>query len=109
MKAESRETRMAGDESKQKLHLGCGRTIMPGWVNLDLAAGPGVDVVADLDRCPEQPLPFADATLDECLASHLFEHFHHPLPFMQEPHRIAKPGASAVFRVPYGSRDHPLD
>lgn len=78
---------------------------MPSWVNLDLLPGEGVDVVADLDRCGDVPLPFADDSFDEFRASHLFEHLRHPLPFMQELHRIARPGAKAEFRVPYGSSD----
>ena len=93
------------DPQLQRLHLGCGRTILEGWVNLDRASGPGVDMVADLDRCAEVPLPFSSDTFDEFLASHVFEHLHHPLPLMHELHRIAKPGAKAVFRVPYGSSD----
>lgn len=89
----------------RQLHLGCGRKILPGWVNLDLVPGKGVDVVADLDKCGETPLPFADNTFDMILASHLFEHLKNPLPFMQELHRISKPGAEAVFMVPFGSSD----
>lgn len=97
----SAETGIAG----KRLHLGCGRTILPGWVNLDMHAGSGVDVVADLDNCGEIALPFETNTFDEFLASHLFEHLRNPLPLMQELHRIGKPGAKAVFKVPYGSSD----
>ena len=93
----------------KRLHLGCGRTILPGWVNLDMMPGNGVDVVADLDRCSEVPLPFEDDSFDAFLASHLFEHLRNPLPFMQELHRIAKPGAKAIFRVPYGSSDDAME
>ena len=93
------------ETTMKRLHLGCGKTILAGWVNLDLLPGEGVDVVADLDKCGEIPLPFEDNTFDEFLASHLFEHLRNPLPFMQELHRVAKPGAKAVFRVPYGSSD----
>jgi SAM-dependent methyltransferase len=93
----------------KRLHLGCGRTILPGWINLDMMPGEGIDIVADLDRCGEIPLPLETDTFDEFLASHLFEHLRNPLPFMQEIHRIAKPGASAVFRVPYGSSDDALE
>ena len=93
-----------GTEAR-KLHLGCGRDIKPGFINLDHIAGPGVDVIADLDDCANTPLPFEDNSIDEFLASHLIEHLSNPLPFMQELHRIAKPNAMAVFRVPYGSHD----
>lgn len=93
----------------KRLHLGCGRTILPDWVNLDVMPGPGVDVVADLDDCANQPLPFANDTFDEFLGSHLLEHIYHTLPLMQELHRIAKPGAKAVFKTPYGSSDNAFE
>jgi len=88
-----------------RLHLGCGRSPLPGWVNVDAVAGPGVDLVHDLDRCADRPLPYPSDSVDEFLASHLLEHLHHPLPFMQELHRVARPGAAATFHVPYGSSD----
>ena len=37
--------------------------------------------------------------------SHVIEHLRHPLPLMQELHRIAKPGAIATIRVPHGASD----
>jgi SAM-dependent methyltransferase len=88
-----------------RLHLGCGRTPLAGWVNLDRRPGPGVDVVADLDRCAGTPLPFADDSVDEFLGSHVLEHIRDPLPLFQELHRVARPGARATFLVPYGSSD----
>lgn len=88
-----------------KLNLGCGLDIKRDHVNLDRAATPGVDVVADLERCDTQPLPFADDSFDEIYASHLIEHIANTLPMMQELHRIAKPSCKAVFRLPYGSSD----
>ena len=67
--------------------------------------GPGVDVVADLDDLRRTPLPFEDDSVDELHASHLLEHVRDPLALMQELHRVAKPGATAVFNVPYGTSD----
>jgi SAM-dependent methyltransferase len=96
---------MSETPTPRRLHLGCGRNILPGWVNLDSVPLPGVDVVADLDRCATIPLPFESDSFDEFFGSHLLEHLRNPLPFMQELHRIAKVGAKAVFRVPYGSSD----
>jgi SAM-dependent methyltransferase len=101
----STEAPAAGASASEFLHLGCGRTIKAGWVNLDRVAGEGVDVVADLDRCGEQPLPFADDRFRLFQATHVLEHLRDPLALMQELHRIAKPGARAVFHVPYGSSD----
>jgi SAM-dependent methyltransferase len=89
----------------KKLHLGCGRTILDGWVNLDLIPGPGVDVTQNLEECATKPLPFEDDTFSEFFASHLIEHVTNTLPMMQELHRVAKDGAIAVFRCPHGSND----
>lgn len=84
-----------------KLHLGCGRTIMRGWVNVDIRPGPGVDVVTDL----EEKLPWEDDTVEEVLCVHTLEHIHNDKDFMQDLHRVCKVGALAVFKVPYGSSD----
>lgn len=88
-----------------RLHLGCGRTALPGWVNLDRVALPGVDVVADLNACRSQPLPFEDDSVDEFLLSHVIEHIPDTLALMQELHRVSKPGATLTARTPYGSSD----
>ncbi len=88
-----------------KLNVGCGRNAMEGWVNLDRVELPGVNIVADIDRCAEEPLPLEDDYVDEFLLSHVIEHLRNPLPLMQELHRIAKPNALAAIRVPYGSSD----
>lgn len=88
-----------------RLHLGCGRNPIPGWVNLDIAAGDGVDVVADLDACATVPLPFDDGSVDEVVGVHVLEHLRRPLPLMAELWRVARPGGTATFEVPYGSSD----
>lgn len=88
-----------------KLNVGCGRNILPGWVNIDAQKLEGVDCVVDLDRCIDNPLPFENDSVDEFLLSHVLEHLHEPLALMQELHRVAKPGAKMTIRVPYGSSD----
>ncbi|MDB5812050.1 MAG: hypothetical protein JWN94_4172 [Betaproteobacteria bacterium] len=89
----------------QRLNVGCGTDIRDGWINLDSSPLPGVNVVADLDDCRRAPLPFAADSIDEFYCSHVLEHLRDALGFMQELHRIAKPGAIATIRVPYGSSD----
>ena len=88
-----------------KLNLGCGRSPLPGWVNVDIARIAGVDVVADLDSCRTQPLPFADSTVSQMQMLHVLEHIKDTLALMQELHRIAEPGAQLLIRSPYGSSD----
>lgn len=89
----------------RKLNIGCGRNSRPGWLNLDIADLPGVDVIADLDNCRKRHLPFEDNSFEEFYASHVIEHIKDTLGLMQELHRIAKPNAKAIFRCPYGSYD----
>ena len=88
-----------------KLNLGCGRNIKSGWVNLDRAPCDGVDVVADLDRCRIERLPFENDSVEEFLLSHVLEHVSDSLALMEELHRIAAPDALMTIRVPYGSSD----
>lgn len=88
-----------------RLHLGCGRTILKGWLNVDSFPLDGVDIVADLDHCDTKPLPIESNSVGEILASHLLEHIARPLPLMQELYRIAIPGCRATFHTPYGSSD----
>jgi len=101
----SRRGRAASPVGLQRLHFGCGGDVRQGWINLDSRPLPGVDVIANLDACRRKPLPFADDSIDELMGNHILEHLSDPLALMQELHRIAKPGAKLVFRVPYGSSD----
>lgn len=91
--------------TSDKLHLGCGKTILPDWINVDCVNSPGVDLVFDLDKCSTNPFPLPDNSIEVILASHLLEHIANPLPMMQELYRIAKPDAKATFYLPYGSSD----
>ena len=72
---------------------------------MDAQPLPGVSIVGDLDRCRDTPLPIETDSIDEFLLSHVLEHIRDPLPMMQELHRVAKPNAVAIIRVPYGSSD----
>jgi hypothetical protein len=54
-----------------RLNLGCGDGKLPGYVNIDAVASVAPDLVHDLAA----PLPYADQSVDEVLASDLLEHF----------------------------------
>ena len=63
-----------GNRSLKKLNLGCGDKILPGYVNVDVAAsrrGLKPDVLCDLHKLTS----FEDNTVDEILSVHVVEHF----------------------------------
>jgi len=88
-----------------RLNIGCGRNIQEGWLNVDSAALPGVDIVCDLERLRENPIDLPDETVGHFLLSHVIEHVRDSLGLMQELWRLATPGAIAVIRVPHGGSD----
>lgn len=73
-----------------KLNIGCGKVIKPGYTNVDIIKGEGVDMIHDLDKTP---YPFKDNSADEIIANDIIEHLHYPEGMVRECHRIAKPGA----------------
>ena len=44
---------MPGQDNRSRLNVGCGRSALEGWINLDFMPLPGVDIVADLECNPE--------------------------------------------------------
>ena len=83
--------------SLRKLHLGCGRDIKKGWVNLDLVNLPGVDVVHNIEQLP---LPFADGSFDEILCQDILEHVEY-IPILKDIYRILAPEGKLHIRVPH--------
>lgn len=80
-----------------RLNLGCGTDIRPGFVNLDSAELPGVDVVHDLR---ELPLPFADERFAEVVCQDVLEHLDYA-PLLGEIHRVLRPGGRVWIRSPH--------
>jgi SAM-dependent methyltransferase len=80
-----------------RLNLGCGTDIREGFVNLDAAALPGVDVVHDLDVLP---LPFEDGAFREIVCQDVLEHVD-LVGVLRECHRILAPGGAVHVRSPH--------
>ncbi len=81
----------------KKLNLGCGNDIREGWVNLDIARLPGVDVVHDMSILP---LPFADEEFDQIACIDILEHLDY-IPLLKDLHRIMKKDGIIEIRVPH--------
>jgi len=82
----------------KKLNLGCGRDIREGYVNLDSAKLPGVQVVHDIRKLP---LPFKQEEFEEILCNDILEHLDDYVPAVRELRRILKPGGKLLIRVPH--------
>ncbi|HEY0781531.1 MAG TPA: methyltransferase domain-containing protein [Thermoanaerobaculia bacterium] len=77
------------NERPTRLHVGSGKARLEGWVNLDVQALPGVDVVADVT----QGLQYSD--VEAIYAEHFLEHLaiDDAVAFLAEAHRALAPGA----------------
>ena len=92
-----------------KLELGCGRAPTSGYIHHDRRKhSPYIDVEHNLDILP---WPWANESLDEILAIDVFEHLNlMPDSWLQECHRLLKPGGVLRLRVPvFGSPWHIID
>jgi SAM-dependent methyltransferase len=81
-----------------RLNLGCGTDIRPGYVNLDSAHLPGVDVVHDLR---ELPLPLEDGRFAEVVCQDVLEHLPDWPSLVGEIHRVLRPGGRMTMRSPH--------
>ncbi len=84
--------------SLKRLNVGAGRRPEPGWINADLAPGPGLDVV--FDAC--KPWPFKDGTFGHVFGNQMLEHLPDPLSFFKEAWRCLVPNGFLELTTPYG-------
>jgi predicted SAM-dependent methyltransferase len=73
----------------KKLHIGCGKNVLPGWLNMD--ALPLLPDVLYLDAT--RRFSFEDAAFDYLFSEHMIEHisYHHGLNMLAECQRVLKP------------------
>lgn len=95
------ESQPLPQDAPLKLNLGCGDKILPGYVNVDVAASRNdlaPDVLCDLHRLE----PFADNSADEILSVHVVEHFWRweVEDILKEWVRVLKPGGKMILECP---------
>jgi predicted SAM-dependent methyltransferase len=85
-----------------KLNLGCGKEILPGWINTDKF--PMSKKIKKVD-VTKLPLPFKDNQFSFIKMGNILEHLPIPtqLGLFDELRRISKPGGKIWIRVPFGS------
>ena len=81
-----------------KIHLGAGRDILTGYINHDLVALLGIDVVHNLNH---YPWPWADSSVEEIRVFNVLEHLDDFMKAMEEISRILAPGGHCHISVPY--------
>lgn len=89
-----------------KINLGAGSEPTEGWVNVDWIASEGIQVVHNL---LETPWPFQDNEASEMKAIDVLEHMPNftadnkstPIAFIEECHRILRPGGQLFITVPH--------
>ncbi|PKO86850.1 MAG: methyltransferase [Betaproteobacteria bacterium HGW-Betaproteobacteria-12] len=81
-----------------KLHLGCGRRYIPGFVHIDAMEFPHVDYVQAIDRLDN----IQDNSVDLIYVCHVLEHFKRGevKSVLQEWYRVIRPGGLIRISVP---------
>lgn len=81
-----------------RLNLGAADRQFDGFLSVDIA--PPADVVTDLSRI----WPWTDSSIDEVKALDIIEHIADRIHFMNELHRVLRPGARVIIETPNASR-----
>jgi SAM-dependent methyltransferase len=75
--------------SVKRLNWGCGNWRPEGWINSDIEAGPGIDLVCDI----RDGLPLADDSIDYIVSVHALPEIAYGelIPVLQEMRRVLRP------------------
>jgi len=81
-----------------KLHLGCGKRFIPGFVHIDVVEFPHIDIVNSVDRLPM----IESDSCDLVYSCHVLEHFHKKniIDVIHEWLRVLKIGGILRIAVP---------
>ena len=82
------------------LDIGCGINKTPGAIGIDIDPKSHAAIIHDLNK---YPYPIESNSFDKVFAKHIIEHLNDPGKFIEEIHRILKPGGTAFFETPHFS------
>jgi ubiquinone/menaquinone biosynthesis C-methylase UbiE len=85
------------DYDNVKINLGSSDRTKEGFLNLDILAAKGVDIVYNLNK----GIPLKDDSVTEIYAGHILEHLDDTVKIMEEIYRVCKNGAIVKIKVPY--------
>ena len=95
--ARTGESRSLSVPLQDRLHLGCGRRLVAGWLNTDVADSEwNVDLSAGR-------LPWADRSFTAVVSQQVIEHldlFEEGIPLLRELHRVMRPGGEIWLSCP---------
>lgn len=88
---------MSEEATPRKLHLGCGKAYLPGFLNVDLFSNIKADAYHDVTN-----LPYEKASFDEIYCCHLLEHVHRHavLATLSQWKSLLRPGGTLRLAVP---------
>jgi predicted SAM-dependent methyltransferase len=81
-----------------KLNLGACDRYIEGFLSVDIV--PPADIIADLSKV----WPWEDSSVDAIKAYDIIEHIANRIHFLNELHRVLKPGAQAEIEVPNSTK-----
>lgn len=86
------------DCPQPKLHLGCGKHLLKGWLNTDLY--PSQKKIFHLDAT--RNFPFNDEYFEYVFSEHMIEHisYHHGIHMLKECYRVLKVGGKIRVTTP---------
>lgn len=87
----------------KSLDIGCGINKAAGAIGIDSNPNSKADIIHDLNKFP---YPFSDNTFDKIYCIDVLEHLDDLIKVIEEIHRISKPGAEIIIRVPHFSSTH---
>jgi len=81
-----------------RLNWGCGGHTAPGWLNVDIKSGSGIDLTCDI----RQGLPLESASTDYAISIHALQELAYPdvVPALTEIRRVLKPGGVLRLALP---------